>query len=89
MYKNLGIQWASSVPAFLSLACVPLPFLFYKFGPTIRLHSRYAAKAKLVTETMLNKPKQTPMDTSPSTTPRLQAEGLEADEAAMKKLDNE
>lgn len=29
MYANLGPQWAASVFAFLSLACAPLPFLFY------------------------------------------------------------
>lgn len=25
MYRNLGIHWASSVPAFLALMCVPMP----------------------------------------------------------------
>lgn len=25
MYQNLGIHWASSIPAFLALACVPMP----------------------------------------------------------------
>lgn len=29
MYSHLGDQWAASVFAFLSLACTPLPFLFY------------------------------------------------------------
>lgn len=45
MYKDLGIHWASSVPAFLALGCVPFPFLFYKFGPQIRLRCKYAAEA--------------------------------------------
>jgi hypothetical protein len=45
MYDNLGIHWASSIPAFLALACVPFPFLFYKYGETIRLKCRYAAEA--------------------------------------------
>ncbi|KAJ5725342.1 uncharacterized protein N7483_006699 [Penicillium malachiteum] len=45
MYDNLGIHWASSIPAFLALACVPMPFLFYKYGAVIRkkrimLHNR-------------------------------------------------
>ncbi|THC92455.1 hypothetical protein EYZ11_008071 [Aspergillus tanneri] len=31
MYRGLGIHWASSVPAFLALACVPMPFLFHKY----------------------------------------------------------
>lgn len=46
MYQNLGINWASSVPAFLALACVPFPFLFYKYGATIREKCKYAAQAK-------------------------------------------
>ena len=29
MYARLGPQWAASVFAFLSLACTPLPFLFF------------------------------------------------------------
>ncbi|KAI1205012.1 MFS general substrate transporter [Annulohypoxylon truncatum] len=45
MYANLGIHWASSIPAFLALACVPFPFLFYKFGPAIRKNCKYAAKS--------------------------------------------
>lgn len=45
MYANLGIHWASSVPAFLALACVPFPFLFYKYGETIRMKCKYAAQA--------------------------------------------
>lgn len=36
MYQNLGIHWASSIPAFLALACVPFPFLFYRYGAAIR-----------------------------------------------------
>lgn len=46
MYRNLGVRWASSVPAFLSLACVPFPFLFYKYGLVIRERCKYAAEAK-------------------------------------------
>ncbi|KAF7504779.1 MFS siderochrome iron transporter 1 [Endocarpon pusillum] len=45
MYMNLGIHWASSIPAFLALACLPFPFLFYKYGEQIRLRCKYAAKA--------------------------------------------
>lgn len=46
MYENLGIHWASSVPAFLALACVPFPFLFYKFGPRIRKACKFAREAE-------------------------------------------
>lgn len=45
MYRNLGIHWASSIPAFLALGCVPFPFLFYKFGESIRARCKYAAEA--------------------------------------------
>ncbi|KAL1585222.1 hypothetical protein WHR41_05866 [Cladosporium halotolerans] len=45
MYENLGIHWASTIPAFLALACVPMPFLFYKYGPKIRESCKYAAQS--------------------------------------------
>ena len=43
MYANLGIHWAASVPAFLALACMPMPFLFYKYGPKVRERCKFAA----------------------------------------------
>lgn len=46
MFNNLGIHWASSIPAFLALACIPFPFLFYKFGPVIRKRCKYASQAE-------------------------------------------
>ncbi|KAI4722914.1 MFS transporter [Aureobasidium sp. EXF-10727] len=46
MYERLGIHWASSIPAFLALLCVPLPFFFYKFGARIRAKCTYAAAAE-------------------------------------------
>lgn len=52
MYRNLGIHWASSVPAFLALACMPFPFLFYKYGEKIRMKCKYAAEAAKVLEKM-------------------------------------
>lgn len=52
MYANLGVQWASSIPAFLALACVPAPFLFYKYGPVIRQHCPYTAESARVIDAM-------------------------------------
>ncbi|EFQ27097.1 major facilitator superfamily transporter [Colletotrichum graminicola] len=52
MYERLGIHWASSVPAFLSLACLPFPFLFYKYGHVIRKKCAFAAEAAAVLERM-------------------------------------
>ncbi|KAK3333682.1 major facilitator superfamily domain-containing protein [Cercophora scortea] len=48
MYADLGIHWASTVPAFLALACVPFPFLFYRYGGQIRMKCKYAAEAAVV-----------------------------------------
>ncbi|KAK5108664.1 hypothetical protein LTR62_008069 [Meristemomyces frigidus] len=42
MYTKLGVQWASSLLAFLCLALVPAPFLFYKYGARIRARSKFA-----------------------------------------------
>ncbi|KAL5360339.1 major facilitator superfamily domain-containing protein [Aspergillus floccosus] len=45
MYEDLGVHWASSIPAFLAVACVPFPFLFYKYGPAIRRKCKYSAES--------------------------------------------
>ncbi|KAL9017278.1 MAG: hypothetical protein Q9185_005399 [Variospora sp. 1 TL-2023] len=45
MYTSLGDHWASSIPAFLSLCCIPFPILFYRHGSRIRAECRYAAEA--------------------------------------------
>ncbi|KAI4255506.1 MAG: hypothetical protein LQ352_002536 [Teloschistes flavicans] len=50
MYDGLGIHWASSVPAFLALVCVPFPFLFFRYGEGIRMKCRYAREAAEVLE---------------------------------------
>lgn len=51
MYAGLGIHWASSVPAFLALACLPFPFLFYKYGSWVR--SKCAFSAEILAERSL------------------------------------
>lgn len=45
MYTNLGIHWASSIPGFLTLACLPFPFVMLKYGETLRLKCKYAQEA--------------------------------------------
>lgn len=52
MYEKLGNHWAGSVPAFLALACVPFPFLFYKYGGAVRMKCKYAAEAAKILEKM-------------------------------------
>ncbi|KAG9253182.1 major facilitator superfamily domain-containing protein [Emericellopsis atlantica] len=41
MYETLGIAWATSLLGFVALALMPIPWCFYRFGPTIRARSRY------------------------------------------------
>lgn len=40
MYHGLGVAWASSVLGFVSVAMIPIPILFYKYGPRIRALSK-------------------------------------------------
>lgn len=42
MYHRLGYQWATSLMAFISLACCAIPYGFYFFGARIRKRSKYA-----------------------------------------------
>lgn len=41
MYHNLGVQWATTVVAFISLALVPVPVLFWRYGAKVRGMSQY------------------------------------------------
>ncbi|PYI09552.1 MFS general substrate transporter [Aspergillus sclerotiicarbonarius CBS 121057] len=45
MYDGVGIHWAPCIPAFLSLLCMPAPFLFYRYGAAIRTRCKYAAES--------------------------------------------
>jgi multidrug resistance protein len=45
MYHRLGYEWASSLLAFISLACCAIPYLFFFFGERIRQRSKYAYTA--------------------------------------------
>lgn len=58
MYEDLGIHWASSVPAFLAVACIPFPFLFYKYGEQIRMKCEFASEAATVLQRMRTKNEQ-------------------------------
>ncbi|KAF5309967.1 hypothetical protein D9619_010265 [Psilocybe cf. subviscida] len=42
MFTNLGVNWACTLLGLLGLIFVPCPFLFYKYGPQIRMHSKFA-----------------------------------------------
>ncbi|KAH9483779.1 Major facilitator superfamily multidrug transporter mdrA [Psilocybe cubensis] len=51
MFDALGDQWAMSVFACLSTACMPIPLLFWKYGWWIRKRSRFAYKESESDET--------------------------------------
>ncbi|PVH15458.1 uncharacterized protein CXQ87_003299 [Candidozyma duobushaemuli] len=42
MYHRLGDQWATSLMAFIALACCLIPYAFYIWGAKVREFSRYA-----------------------------------------------
>lgn len=53
MYSDLGIHWASTIPAFLALACTPFPLLFYIYGERIRMKCKYASEAAAIFARMM------------------------------------
>lgn len=53
MYRNLGLHWASSIPAFLALICLPIPFLFYRYGHKIRQYCKYSAESEAFVDKMI------------------------------------
>ncbi|KAH7227210.1 major facilitator superfamily domain-containing protein [Fusarium redolens] len=44
MYENLGIQWACSLLAFFTLVLTCIPFVFIKYGETLRTRSPFCQK---------------------------------------------
>ncbi|OGM44515.1 putative bicyclomycin resistance protein [Aspergillus bombycis] len=42
MYDKLGYQWATSLLAFLTVAMMPFPWLFFKYGKALRAKSKFA-----------------------------------------------
>ena len=42
MYHKLGVGWASSLLGFLSIVFIPIPFVLYKYGESIRRRSKMA-----------------------------------------------
>jgi hypothetical protein len=42
MYEALGFQWATGLVAFVTLALMPFPYIFFRYGKRIRARSRYA-----------------------------------------------
>lgn len=48
MYDRLGIHWATTLVAFLTIICLPFPFLFYKYGGKIRQKCKYSAEIQAI-----------------------------------------
>ncbi|KAI0105025.1 major facilitator superfamily domain-containing protein [Nemania sp. FL0031] len=44
LYHNLGVSWATSLLAFIGIALIPIPVLFYKYGHRIRSWSKNSVK---------------------------------------------
>ncbi|KAE8384529.1 major facilitator superfamily domain-containing protein [Aspergillus alliaceus] len=44
MYQNLGVPWASSVLGFITVGMIPIPILFFIYGPRIRAMSKFSPK---------------------------------------------
>ncbi|KAK9378018.1 major facilitator superfamily domain-containing protein [Kockiozyma suomiensis] len=42
MFHNLGVQWAGTLLGCIGLLLAPVPFLFYKYGRSLRKASKYA-----------------------------------------------
>ena len=42
MFHKLGIDWGSTLLAFLSMAFLPIPWILFKYGERIRKHSKNA-----------------------------------------------
>ena len=52
MYSRLGPQWAGTLLTILEAICIPIPFVFYKYGFKIR------QKSKLIRSMREDKEKQ-------------------------------
>jgi hypothetical protein len=50
MYRALGIHWAGSLLAFISLAMAAIPFVFIRYGDRIRANSRFCLYLKEMNE---------------------------------------
>lgn len=84
MFTNLGLHWASSIPAFLALACLPFPFLFYKYGESIRLRCKFAAEAADVLQRMRTRADDE--EDAPADHPRGHAGGVLSDSSSASSL---
>ncbi|KAL4890055.1 major facilitator superfamily domain-containing protein [Aspergillus ambiguus] len=88
MYEDLGIHWASSIPAFLAVACVPFPFLFYKYGPAIRRKCKYSAESDDFMRKLMEQVTRSPPETEETEEEPKVEERHEKGSAAMSSTTN-
>ena len=43
MYEKLGYNWATSLLGFLTVAMLPFPYIFWRYGHKIRERSRFCS----------------------------------------------
>ncbi|KAF2229192.1 MFS general substrate transporter [Viridothelium virens] len=67
MFDSLGIHWGSSISGFLTVACLPFPFVMYRLGPQIRLRCRYSHEATVLMYEMQAKREAAAEDVDSST----------------------
>ncbi|KAK9458164.1 major facilitator superfamily domain-containing protein [Dipodascopsis uninucleata] len=46
MFHNLKTQWAGTLLGCIGVALIPVPFVFYYWGPALRKYSKFAPKLK-------------------------------------------
>ncbi|KAK9384144.1 hypothetical protein V1515DRAFT_542359, partial [Lipomyces mesembrius] len=44
MVSNIGVPWGASLIGFVAIAMIPIPFVFYRFGPEIRKRNPYSSQ---------------------------------------------
>ncbi|KAJ6180873.1 MFS multidrug transporter [Penicillium mononematosum] len=44
LYESFGVSWATSLLAFVSFACIPIPFALMRWGPWIRERSPFCQR---------------------------------------------
>ena len=48
MVRSLGFAWATSLLGLVTVAMIPIPWVFFKWGPVLRSKSRYLRRADSV-----------------------------------------
>ena len=44
MYRSLGYGWGASLLGFIAASCIPIPFLFMRYGERLRTDPRFQVK---------------------------------------------